>query len=127
MRSLITRRLDPNPPRSCAFPALRERRTQVRERLMQVQKCRTKVRERLTQVRERLTEVQKCRTKARERLTQVQKSRTKARERRRRARRLPRFAGRCQPRDQSLRDRRDRVGGKDITARPHQTASEQAA
>ena len=82
---LITRRWDMKPARSCALHALRELRTQVRERLTQVQKCRAKV-------RERLTKVQKCRARVRGRLTRVQKCRTRARERHRMAQKSLRMA-----------------------------------
>jgi chromosome segregation ATPase len=129
---VITGRLDPNPPRSCAFPALRERRTQVQKsraqvqmRRAQVQKCRAQVQMRRAQVQKsraqvqmRRAQVQKCRTQVRERLTKVQKSRTKARaahrmaqkslrmarERLRMALELRRFGGQHQSSHRSQRD-----------------------
>jgi hypothetical protein len=97
------------PARSCALHALRELRTQVRERLTKVQECRAKVRERLTKVqkcrtrvRERLTRVQKCRTRVRERLTRVQKCRTQARERHRVAQKSLSMARERRQRDRGL-------------------------
>jgi len=105
---LITRRLDMKPARSCALHALRERRTQVRERLTQVQKSRA-------QVRERLTQVQKCRARVRGRLTRVQKCRTRARERHRVAQKslsMARAAHRMAPKSLRVaRERRQRDRG----------------
>jgi hypothetical protein len=108
---VITGRLDPIPAPSCAFPALRERRTQVQMRRAQVQKSRAQVQMRRTQVQKsraqvqmRRAQVQKCRAQVRMRRAQVQKCRTKARERRRQARGLPRFGGQHQQSHRSQRD-----------------------
>jgi hypothetical protein len=137
---VITGRLDPNPAPSCAKwshtpprtsprernRVARERLRVARERLRVAREQLRVARERLSVARERLRVDQKSLRVARERLRVDQKSLRMARERRDMARGLPRFGGRLQPSHQYRSDGSDRVGGKDPTRRPHQSASEQA-